>query len=64
MLLLFRSNSVAWWKHSINWQYLNKSDGALEPVVMTPSFMQQISSTEYYIFANLGWKTYFILKPT
>jgi hypothetical protein len=30
---------------------------------MTPSFTQQISSAEYYIFANLGQKIYFILKP-
>jgi len=35
---VFWSNSVAGSKHSINGQNLNKSDGALEPAVMTPIF--------------------------
>ena len=42
---------MAWWKHYINWQNWNKSDSALEPVVKTPSFTQQISCGEYYILS-------------
>jgi len=58
------SDQILWLGESTpKWQNLNKSDGVFKPVVMTPSFMQQISCAEYYIFANLGQKTYFNLKP-